>query len=209
MMKIVGIGDPIISENTMEKIFREQNRLKGAFQKISWGVSDLAQLQRLRSVYEASGPGAVPVPNHIIEQAPDAQILVVHFTPLSEELLCGLTDLKIVGTARSGVENIDLEAADDRGILVVNVTGRNAEAVSDFTVGLMLSESRNIARSHLALAQGTWRKQFVNTPYSGVLRDKTIGLVGYGQIGRQVARKLKGFDVRIVVFDPYASESMI
>ena len=209
MMKIVGVGDLFIPEDTMEKIFREQNRLKGVFQKISWGVSDLAQLQRLRSVYEASGPGAVPAPNHIIEQAGDAQILVVHFTPLSEEILCGLTDLKIVGTARSGVENIDLEAADNRGVLVVNVTGRNAEAVSDFTVGLMLSESRNIARSHLALVQGTWRKQFINTPYSGVLRDKTVGLVGYGQIGRLVARKLKGFDVRIVVFDPYASASTI
>ena len=209
MLKIVGVGDPVIPEDTMEKIFRTQARLKGSFQKVTWGVSDLAQLQRLRSVYEARGPGAVPAPKHIIEQAADAQILVVHFTPLSEEIFSGLAELKIVGTARAGVENIDIKAADNRGVLVVNVTGRNAEAVSDFTVGLMLSESRNIARSHLALRQGTWRKQFVNTSYSGVLRDKTFGLVGYGRIGQLVARKLKGFDVRIVVFDPYASASVI
>jgi len=209
MLKIVGVGDPVIPEDTMEKIFREQSRLKGAFQKISWGIRDLAELQRLRSVYEANGPGAVPAPMHIIEQAADAQILVVHFAPLSEKLFSGLTELKIVGAARGGVENIDIKAADDRGILVVNVTGRNAEAVSDFTIGLMLSESRNIARSHHALVQGTWRKQFVNTPYSGVLRGKTVGLVGYGRIGRLVARKLKGFDVRIVVFDPYAPASTI
>ena len=116
MLKIVGVGDPVIPEDTMEKIFGEQRRLKGAFQKISWGISDLAQLQRLRSVYEAKGPGAVPAPMHIIEQAADAQILVVHFTPLSEEIFSGLTELKIVGTARAGVENIDIKAAEDRGV---------------------------------------------------------------------------------------------
>jgi D-3-phosphoglycerate dehydrogenase len=209
MFKIVGVGDPVIPEDDMENIFKGQSRLKGSFQKVSWGIRDLAQLQRLRSAYEARGPGAVPAPKHIIELAADAQILVVHFTPLSEEIFSGLPELKIVGAARAGVENIDIKAADNRGVLVVNVTGRNAEAVSDFTVGLMLSESRNIARSHLALLQGTWRKQFVNTPYSGVLRGKTVGLVGYGRIGRLVAHKLKGFDVRILVFDPYASASTI
>ena len=209
MFKIVGVGDPVIPEDDMENIFKGQSRLRGSFQKVSWGIRDLAQLQRLRSAYEARGPGAVPAPKHIIEQAADAQILVVHFTPLSEEIFSGLPELKIVGAARAGVENIDIKAADNRGVLVVNVTGRNAEAVSDFTVGLMLSESRNIARSHLALLQGTWRKQFVNTPYSGVLRGKTVGLVGYGRIGRLVAHKLKGFDVRILVFDPYASASTI
>ena len=209
MFKIVGVGDPVIPEDDMENIFKGQSRLRGSFQKVSWGIRDLAQLQRLRSAYEARGPGAVPAPKHIIEQAADAQILVVHFTPLSEEIFSGLPELKIVGAARAGVENIDIKAADNRGILVVNVTGRNAEAVSDFTIGLMLSESRNIARSHHALVQATWRKQFVNTPYSGVLRGKTVGLVGYGRIGRLVAHKLKGFDVRILVFDPYASASTI
>jgi D-3-phosphoglycerate dehydrogenase len=209
MLKIVGVGDPVIPENSMEEIFRQQNRLKGEFQKASWGVSDPGQLQHLRSIYEEKGPGAVPAPRHILEQAADAQILVVHFTPVSEEILSGLPELKIIGVARAGVENIDVEAAAHRGVLVFNVTGRNAEAVSDFTIGLMLAESRNIARSHADLLQGNWRKQFVNTPYSGVLRGKTVGLVGYGQIGRLVARKLRGFGARIVVFDPYAPAETI
>ena len=209
MLKIVGIGDPVIPEDTMEEIFRQQKRLKGEFQKASWGVRDPGQLQKLRSIYEEKGPGAVPAPRHIVEQAADASILVVHFTPLSGEIIAELPELKIIGVARAGVENIDLAAASKSGVLVFNVTGRNAEAVSDFTIGLMLSESRNIARSHTALHQGTWRKQFVNTPYSGVLRGKTVGLVGYGQIGRLVAHKLKGFGVRILVFDPYAPAAMI
>ena len=208
-MNIVGIGDPFIPEESMEEIFRQQSRLKGEFRKTSWGIADLAQLQRARSLYEEKGPGAVPTPNHILEQAASAQILVVHFAPLSAEIISELPKLKAIGVARAGVQNVDVEAADKKGILVFNVTGRNAEAVSDFTVGLILAESRNIARSHAALFEGTWRKQFVNTPYSTVLRDKNVGLVGYGHIGRMVARKLKGFQTRILVYDPFASAEMI
>jgi D-3-phosphoglycerate dehydrogenase len=209
MLKIVGVGDLVIPEDTMEEIFKLQNRLKGEFCKTSWRLDDLCQLQHLRSIYEKKGPAAVPTPRHILQEATDAQILMVHFTPISAEIISGLPQLKIIGTARAGLENIDVEAADDRGVLVFNVTGRNAEAVSDFTIGLMLAESRNISRSHVAMLQGNWRKQFVNTPYSGVLRGKTIGLLGYGQIGRLVAHKLKRFGVRVVVYDPYAPATMI
>jgi D-3-phosphoglycerate dehydrogenase len=209
MMKILGVGDPVIPEGTMQEIFRQQDRLKGEFRKIGWGVDDQAQLQQLRSIYEDKGPGAVPPPRHILQQAAGTQILVVHFTPVSEQIIAGLPELKIIGVARAGVENIDVQAADRRGVLVFNVTGRNAEAVSDFTIGLMLAESRNIARSHAALREGNWRKQFVNTSYSGVLRGKTVGLVGYGQIGRLAARKLMGFGVGIVVYDPYTPASAI
>ena len=208
-MNITGIGDPFIPDESMEEIFRHQNRLKGDFQKISWGITDLSQLQQIRSLYEEKGPGAVPTPEHILEEAERAQILVVHFTPLSSEIISELSELRVIGVARAGVQNVDVEAANAKGILVFNVTGRNAEAVSDFTVGLMLAESRNIARSHLALLQGTWRKQFTNTPYTAVLSGKSVGLVGYGHIGRLVARKLSGFQTRILVYDPYASAETI
>ena len=86
MLKIVGVGDPVIPEDTMEEIFRQQKHLKGEFQKASWGLRDPGQLQKLRSIYEEKGPGAVPAPRHIVEQAADASILVVHFTPLSGEI---------------------------------------------------------------------------------------------------------------------------
>ena len=208
-MNIVGIGDPFVPEESMEEIFRHQNRLKGKFHKVSWGITDLAKLQHIRSLYEEKGPGAVPTPEHILEQAVSAQVLVVHFTPLSSEIISELPNLRVIGVARAGVQNIDIEAADEKGILVFNVTGRNAEAVSDFTVGLMLAESRNIARSHAALRQGKWRKQFPNTPYTAILSGKSVGLVGYGHIGRMVARKLTGFQTRILVYDPYASSKMI
>ncbi len=187
----------------MADIFERQHRLAGRFTHASWGVDDPAELQRLRLAYEKGGPAAVPCPSHVTEGAAEAEVLVVHFTPVSRALIASLPDLRVIGVARGGVENIDIDAATERGIMVFNVTGRNAEAVSDFTVGLMLAESRNIARSHAALMNGVWRKQFVNSPYSGVLKGKTVGLIGYGEIGRLVAKKLKSFDVTILVYDPY------
>lgn len=84
MLKIVGVGDPIIPQDTMEEIFRQQNRLKGEFIKCTWDVDDPGQLQRLRSIYEEKGPGAVPLPLHLLKEAADVHILVVHFTPVAE-----------------------------------------------------------------------------------------------------------------------------
>ena len=119
-MKIVGVGDLVIPEDTMEEIFKQQNRLKGQFFKASWGVNDSGQLQHLRSIYEEKGPGAVPAPRHILRDASDAQVLMVHFTPISAEIISGLPELKIIGTARAGIENIDIEAAEKRGVLVMH-----------------------------------------------------------------------------------------
>jgi D-3-phosphoglycerate dehydrogenase len=87
--------------------------------------------------------------------------------------------------------------------------GRNAHAVSDFTVGLMFSEARNIARSHMALKNGWWRKDFPNGDYIPEFHDSVIGLVGFGYIGQLVAKKLSGLDVQINVYDPYKSEDEI
>ena len=76
------------------------------------------------------------------------------FCPFSAAGMDAFEGLRVIGVARAGIENVDLAAATERGILVVNVLGRNAEAVSDFAIGLMLAEGRNIARSHSAIRNG-------------------------------------------------------
>jgi len=208
-MKLAAIGDIIISDKLMEQIFSQIKPFPAKLKRLHWTLKDKTELQKLRMIYEEKGPGAIRIPEKILKQSAESEILMVHFFPVSKELISISPNLRIIGVARAGLENIDLKAANQHGILVFNVKGRNAEAVSDFTIGLILTESRNIARSHLAIMKGAWRKEYFNSGFMGVLKGKTIGIIGYGEIGRLVARKLKGFEVNILVYDPFVSETKI
>jgi D-3-phosphoglycerate dehydrogenase len=131
------------------------------------------------------------------------------FIPVSSKVIEAMPKLRIVGVSRAGLENVNTEKATERGILVFNVMGRNAHAVSDFAIGLMLAEGRNIARAHHAIKKGEWRKTFSNNDNIPEMGGKTIGLVGFGFIGSLVAKKLSGFDVKVMVYDPYADPERI
>lgn len=171
--------------------------------------SDWGALQHRRLEIEKGGPGVDSIPDDLVEAGKDAEILLGLFLPISDELLSALPRLRVAGVSRAGIENVDLEAASRRGIAVFNVEGRNAEAVSDFAVGMMIAESRNIARAHAAMKQGEWRKEFSNSAVVPQLEGKCVGIVGFGHIGRLLARKLSGFDVRRLVYDPFVPASEV
>ena len=110
-------------------------------------------------------------------------------------------------SCRGGLENIDVQAATENGIIVSNNPAHNANAVAEFTIGLILSETRNICRSNFALKNGQWRKVYPNTTTTiKEMTEMTVGIVGYGSIGRLVAHKLSVFGCRIVVADPFVKE---
>ena len=199
MVKILCIGDAMIPGSW----FTEAAAQLGNAERITadW-ETDWDRLQHRRLVVEQNGPEVEDVPP-AFRAHPDAEIVLGLFCPFSATGMDVFANLRLIGVARAGVENIDLRAATERGILVVNVMGRNAEAVSDFAIGLLLSEARNIARAHYALKNGIWRKEFSNSPHIPELKGKTVGIVGFGHIGRLVAQKLRGFDVRILVYDPF------
>ena len=114
------------------------------------------------------------------------------------------TKLQIIGSCRTEPVNIDVQAATEAGIPVVYAPGRNARAVVEFTIGLIIAESRNIARGHLALAQGIWRADlylYDNAPRE--LAGQTIGLIGFGHVGSMLPSYLKPFGVRVLAYDPY------
>lgn len=159
---------------------------------------------------ETYGPGAIPISSGFYNNHEDAEIIMgAIYCPFSEEIMSMFPNLKVIGTCRGGLENVDMEACRKRGIMVVNGYGRNAEAVSDYTVGLMLSEIRNIARSHKYLTSDpnndNWRDNWVNLNYIPHMKDATIGIFGFGYIGRLTAQKLSGFKCKILVYDPYVS----
>lgn len=167
--------------------------------------SDWDKLQYRRLEVEKRGPEIEEVDKTILQEGKDAEFLMGLFVPISSKVMDAMPNLRIAGVSRAGLENVNVEEATKRGILVFNVQGRNAHAVSDFTIGMMLSEARNIARAHHSIKEGEWQKTFVNSDYVPELNGKRIGLVGFGHIGRLVVKKLSGFDVDVVVYDPYTS----
>lgn len=163
------------------------------------------KLQYRRLEVEKHGPEIEELDSLIIEKGSDRELLMGLFVPVSSKVMDAMPNLRVVGVSRAGLENVNVEEATKRGILVFNVMGRNAHAVSDFTVGMMLSEARNIGRAHYSIKNGQWRKTFSNSDDVPELNGKTVGLVGFGNIGSLVAKKLSGFDVNVVVYDPYVS----
>lgn len=167
------------------------------------------KLQYRRLEVEKRGPEIEPCDPLILQHGSDANMLMGLFVPVSSAAMAAMPNLRIVGVSRAGLENVNVEEATKRGVLVFNVMGRNAHAVSDFTVGMMLSECRNIARAHHSIKNGQWRKTFVNSDFVPELGGKTIGLVGFGNIGSLVAKKLSGFEVNLLVYDPYTHPDVI
>lgn len=174
-------------------------------------VTDPSELQKRRLIVEQQGPEVEPCEPLVLEHGTDAEILMGLFIAVSSKVMDAMPNLRIVGVSRAGLENVNLEEATKRGILVFNVQGRNAHAVSDFAIGMMLAEARNIARAHHAIKEGKWIKSkgFVNGPFIPEMNGKTVGLVGFGYIGSLVAKKLSGFDCRVIVYDPYANPETI
>ena len=138
----------------------------------------------------------------------DAEILVNHLAPLSGEMLDALPALRLVAVARGGPVNIDMAAARERHVQVVNVPGRNASAVAEFTIGAILSETRLIRAGHEALRRGEWRGDLYRADRTGrELSEMTVGVVGYGAVGSRVVRLLLAFGTRLMVADPYVQLS--
>lgn len=208
-MKALLVGDAMIPVEGFERATKKY--LSDYVEEIyadNW-EENWDKLQERRLVVEKNGPEVEDALPFIEKEGKDADILMGLFVPVSKKNMDLMPNLKIVGVSRAGLENVNVEEATRKGIIVFNVRGRNAEAVSDFTVGLMLSECRNIARAHYAIKNGTWRKEFSNSDWVPELNGKTIGLVGFGYIGKLVAKKLSGFDVNVIVYDPFIEKEEI
>lgn len=142
--------------------------------------------------------------DQVVALTGDAEILVTQLAPLSGSIMDRLPKLKFVAVSRGGPVNIDMKAARARGITVVNTPGRNASAVAEFTIGAILAQTRNITMGHDSLRKGEWRGDLYRADRTGEeLSEMTVGLIGYGEVGRRVVKLLKAFGCRILVSDPY------
>ncbi len=162
-----------------------------------------ALLRAHAEVDDRSGIGA----EELREVLPAYDALIVRGrTKITAELLERASRLKVIGRAGVGVDNIDLEAARNRGILVVNAPLSTTVAVAELTFGLILATARSIPRADAAMKEGKWLKKELE----GVeLQGKTLGLIGFGRIGREVALRALAFGMHILAYDPLIPEDVI
>jgi D-3-phosphoglycerate dehydrogenase / 2-oxoglutarate reductase len=129
-------------------------------------------------------------------------IIIRSATELSEDLIERAGRLKVIGRAGVGVDNVDLAAASKRGIVVANAPESTVVSAAEHTLALLLALTRQIPQAHGALVEGRWER----SRFAGLeLADKTLGLVGFGRIGQQVARRARGFEMRVRAHDPYVA----
>jgi D-3-phosphoglycerate dehydrogenase / 2-oxoglutarate reductase len=129
-------------------------------------------------------------------------ILVRSATKLTEDLIERGTSLLVIGRAGVGVDNVDVEAATRRGIVVANAPESNVVTAAEHTMALLLALARNIPQAYVSLTAGKWER----SKFSGVeVYEKTLGVLGFGRIGQLVAQRARGFGMRILAFDPFVS----
>ncbi|MBQ2512452.1 MAG: 2-hydroxyacid dehydrogenase [Clostridia bacterium] len=198
-MKAVAVSDVYIKKDYYEECFASYPEYD--LKVVDFGDGTRTGTRAVFHMIEKGGPESVPLPEELCREIEDADILMVHICPVPRSLLVRGKKLRAVLSNRGGVENIDVAAASELGIPVLNNPAHNANGVAELTVGLILAETRNIARSHFSMKNGVWNEVYPNTDRIFELRGKTVGIVGYGNIGRLVAEKLSSFGVRLLVND--------
>lgn len=169
--------------------------------RVDWpGPADM-EAAAIHRLLETDGPNVFDVPEDVAKY-PDTEIAFTNWCPVSAGTIRSLKKLKMVGIIRAGLDNIDVEECTKQGVLVVNANGHNANAVSDFVVGMILAELRNIGRLHHNM-----RNRIFATPrdQSNIheMEYLTLGLIGFGPIARLVARKVSGFNMKVIAYDPW------
>jgi D-3-phosphoglycerate dehydrogenase len=140
----------------------------------------------------------------IIAHLDGVAAIIVGLESITAKVMDGGKDLKVIAKYGVGLDNIDLEAAKERNIEVVNTPGANADAVADYTFGLLISAARSISVGDAALKSNQWPR-ITGYPVYGA----TIGIVGLGAIGKGVAKRAKGFNMKIMAYDIYWDEEFV
>src|ERR1700719_788756 len=142
-------------------------------------------------------------PEDLVTAVAGAQALVIRSaTTVTAEVLAAGTDLVVVGRAGIGLDNVDVTAATERGVMVVNAPQSNILSAAEHTLALLLAQARNVPQAHADLKAGAWNR----AKWEGVeLHGKTLGIVGLGRVGVLVAQRAHAFGMRLVAFDPFVS----
>src|ERR1700690_3627278 len=134
-------------------------------------------------------------------QSADA-LIVRSAVQVDAALLENARKLRVIGRAGVGVDNVDLDAATRKGIAVMNTPGANAVAVAEQTIGMILAMARHLCRADALMHAGKWEKKSLQ---GTELRGKTLGIVGLGKVGMEVAKRARSFSMDVIAHDPFVS----
>src|SRR5271170_2038717 len=166
-------------------------------------VADKISQRGIALLRETGWEVVTPTAATLLSELENADALVVRSaTKATAALLEKAPKLRVIGRAGVGVDNVDVEAATRRGIVVMNTPGGNAVSVAEHTFALMLGLARAVPQASASTNAGRWEK----SAFSGTeLRGKTLGLMGLGRVGTEVARRARAMEMKVLAYDPYVT----
>lgn len=205
-MKCLIIGDRAIPEQCFfEKMkYLEQYGVVFSTVNLDETMDDADFYAHLRRI-ETKGPEGIKLNEKILKEVENAEIVAIHWAPVNSDFLSRAKKLKIVGLSRAGFENINIKLAKEKKLWVVNAPGRNKEAVADHAITLFLSARRRIPYIHKNILDGKWESFYPEKD----LQNMTAGIIGFGNIGKETAKLLKGLGLTILAYDPFTDDSIM
>jgi D-3-phosphoglycerate dehydrogenase len=204
-LRVLAVGDSFMPRSYFTRAFQ---RLEGKhhieYIELDGPASFVPATPSELRVHEYLGS-----PSSVAERMAGVEVLAVHGAPVTDDVLDASNALRLVCCARGGPVNIDMEAVNSRGIPLINTPGKNAEAVADLTLAFLIMLARRLPRAMRFLGDGgqvtgNWQgSSFMGSD----LRDHTLGLVGYGQVGKRVAKRAVSFGMMPLVYDPHVQVS--
>jgi D-3-phosphoglycerate dehydrogenase / 2-oxoglutarate reductase len=203
-MKILLAGDNFVRNNLLEDAIRARVSDALEFSSIDLPWPEVP-FGRVAEVDEASD-----CEDEIVERVENVEILVTQMAPVTERVIGAAPDLRLVICTRGGPVNVNIKAATRRGIAVSCAPGRNANAVAEYTLLLILASLRRLPEAHTSLAAGEWRSgMYAYTECGGEIAESVVGIVGFGEIGRRVAVAVGALGGQVIAFDPFVAPESV
>lgn len=213
MTKIVFVSEGFITKEDVDarkipemiEAFKEYDDIEYKFVEDRAALDGVGGNQREANLkLEKEGPNWVEHTPEFLDSIKDADIIIMHYSGASKKFFEAAKNLKLLCVMRSGVENVDMEAAKEYGVTVCASLGRAAEPVADFAVTLMLALMRRLPYNNMA-PKNKWVEAKMGT--EGMMKNSTVSLLGFGAIAQKVALRLKGFGCTIISYDPWANKA--
>ena len=213
MTKIVFVSEGFITKEDVDarkipemiEAFKEYDEIEYKFVEDRAALDGVGGNQREANLkLEKEGPNWVEHTQKFLDSIKDADIIIMHYSGASKKFFEAAKNLKLLCVMRSGVENVDMEAAKEHGVTVCASLGRAAEPVADFAVTLMLALMRRLPYNNMS-PKNKWVEAKMGT--EGMMKNSTVSLLGFGAIAQKVALRLKGFGCMIISYDPWANKA--